>query len=219
MRPPLADRTIREPAYYGGVSETNLTRRVTAQRFVDAFSRSGHDESRLEHEITAAVCVVLGGPGDAPALCFIKRSERLDDPWSGQMAFPGGRVARTDATPRAAAARETAEEVGLDLTRCRYLGALPPMPITRRGRPHLGWLQPFVHLCSPNLPALRPQPSEVAEALWIPLAHLTDPDQRTSVEIADGARRLVFPGISHGGEVIWGLTYRVLGSLLDRARS
>ena len=39
------------------------------------------------------------------------------------------------------------------------------------------------------------------------------------MEIADGARRLVFPGIAYGGEVIWGLTYRVLGSLLDRARS
>ncbi|MDE0221229.1 MAG: CoA pyrophosphatase [Spirochaetaceae bacterium] len=201
------------------MSEANLTRPVTAQRFVDAFARGGHGEPRAEHEITAAVCVVLGGADAAPALCFIKRSERADDPWSGQMAFPGGRVARTDATPRAAAARETAEEVGLDLTRCRYLGALPPMPITRRGRPHLGWLQPFVHLCSPDLPELRPQPSEVAAALWIPLAHLTDPEQGTSVEIADGERRLVFPGIAYGGEVIWGLTYRVLGSLLDLARS
>ena len=192
---------------------------MTAQRFVDAFTRRGHEESCHEHEITAAVCTVLGGPDAAPALCFIKRAERPDDPWSGQMAFPGGRVARTDATPGAAAVRETAEEVGLDLTRCRYLGALPPMPITRRGRPHLGWLQPFVHLCSPELPALRPQPSEVAAALWIPVAHLTDPEHRTSVEIADGTRRLVFPGIEYGGEVIWGLTYRVLGSLLDLARS
>ena len=192
---------------------------MTAQRFVDAFSRSGHDEPDHEHETTAAVCVVLGGPDAAPALCFIKRSERADDPWSGQMAFPGGRVARTDADARAAGMRETAEEVGLDLTRYRYLGALAPMPITRRGRPHLGWLQPYVHLCCPELPALHPQPAEVAAAMWIPLEHLTDPDQRTSVEIADGARRLVFPGISYGGEVIWGLTYRVLGSLLDLLRS
>ena len=132
------------------MSEANLTRRVTAQRFVEAFTRGGHDEPRPEHEITAAVCVVLGGPDAAPALCFIKRSERPDDPWSGQMALPGGRVARTDASAHAAGMRETVEEVGLDLTRYRHLGALPPMPITRRGRPHLGWLQPFVHLCSPS---------------------------------------------------------------------
>ena len=199
------------------MSEANLTRRVTAQRFVDAFARGGHDEPRAQHEITAAVGVVLGGADAAPALCFIKRSERADDPWSGQMAFPGGRVARTDATPRAAATRETAEEVGLDLTRCRYVGALPPMPITRRGRPHLGWLQPFVYLCAPARPALRPQPSEVAAAMWIPVEHLTDASHRTSVEIADGERRLVFPGIAYGGEVIWGLTYRVLGALFELA--
>lgn len=192
---------------------------MITQRLVDAFTRRGYDEPCSEHEVTAAVCVVLGGPEAAPALCFIKRSERPDDPWSGQMAFPGGRVAPTDATARAAGVRETAEEVGLDLTRYRYLGALPPMPITRRGRPHLGWLQPFVHLCSPDLPALRPQPSEVAAALWIPVTHLTDPDHRTSVEIADGSRHLVFPGIAYGGEVIWGLTHRVLGSLLDLAHS
>ena len=188
---------------------------MTTQRFVDAFTRRCHGDPCTEHEITAAVCVVLGGPDAAPALCFIKRSERADDPWSGQMAFPGGRVARTDASPRAAGMRETAEEVGLDLQRYRYLGALPPMPITRRGRPHLGWLQPFVHFCSPELPALRPQPSEVAAALWIPVAHLTAPDHRASVKIADGTRRLVFPGISYGGEMIWGLTYRVLGSLFE----
>lgn len=191
---------------------------MTAQRFVQAFTRL-HDEPRPEHEVTAAVCVVLGGPDTAPALCFIKRSERPDDPWSGQMAFPGGRVAHADANARAAGVRETAEEVGLDLLRCRYLGALPCMPITRRGRPHLGWLQPFVYLCSPDLPVLRPQPSEVAAAMWIPIEHLTDPDHRTSVEIADGTRRLVFPGVAYGGAVIWGLTYRVLGSLLDLARS
>ena len=190
---------------------------MTAQRFVDAFTRCGHDDPCAEHEITAAVCVVLGGPDAAPALCLIKRSERPDDPWSGQMALPGGRVARTDASARAAGVRETVEEVGLDLTRYRHLGALPPMPITRRGRPHLGWLQPFVHLCSPELPALRRRPSEVAAAMWIPVEHLTDAAHRTSVEIADGERRLVFPGIAYNGDVIWGLTYRVLGALFELA--
>ena len=202
-------RGMRTPAYYTG---------VTAPRFVDAFTRRGH-EPCPEYEITAAVCVVLGGPDTAPALCFIKRSERPDDPWSGQMAFPGGRVSPTDADARTAGVRETAEEVGLDLMRCRYLGALQAMPITRRGRPHLGWLQPFVYRCSPEQPALRAQPSEVAAAMWIPIEHLTDPEHRTSVEIADGTRRLMFPGIAYRGEVIWGLTYRVLGSLLDLARS
>lgn len=188
---------------------------MTAQQFVEAFTRLGRIEPFSEHAITAAVSVVLGGPDTAPSLCFIKRSERTDDPWSGQMAFPGGRVARTDANPHAASIREAAEEVGLELTRYRFLGALPPIPITRRGKPHLGLLQPFVHLCSPHLPTLRLQPSEVAAGLWIPVTHLTNPAHRTSVEIADGTRRLVFPGIAYGSEVIWGLTYRVMSSIFE----
>lgn len=194
---------------------------MTAQRFADAFARRGGRDGgpRIERRVTAAVCVVLGGPDAAPALCFIKRSERPGDPWSGHMAFPGGRLTPADPDARAAAMRETAEEVGLDLRHRRYLGALPPLSITRRGRPQPGWLQPFVFLCSPESPALRPQPSEVAAATWIPVAHLTDPDHRTSVEIAHGARRLVFPAISYDGEAIWGITYRVLRSLLELGRS
>lgn len=191
---------------------------MTAQRFAEAFARRGRPgEPRTEHRITAAVCVVLGGPDAAPALCFIKRAERPGDPWSGHVAFPGGLLTPADTDARAAGMRETAEEVGLDLAPRRYLGALPPLAITRRGRPHLGWLQPFVFLCSPELPPLRPQPSEVAGAIWIPLSHLTDPRHRTSVEIADGGRRLAFPAIAHAGDAIWGLTYRVVRSLLDLA--
>ena len=53
--------------------------------------------------------------------------------------------------------------------------------------------------------------------MWIPADHLTDASHRTSLEIADGECRLVFPGIAFGGEVIWGLTYRVLGSLFELA--
>lgn len=131
------------------------------------------------------------------------------------MAFPGGRIVQTDANAHAAGIRETSEEVGLDLTNYQYLGALPPIQITHRGKSRLGWLQPFVHLCSPHLPSLHLQRSEVAAGLWIPVTHLTDPANRTSVTLAENTRQLVFPGISYCGEVIWGLTYKVLKSILD----
>ena len=192
---------------------------MTAQRFAEALARRGvRGEPRTEHRVTAAVCVVMGGPDAAPALCFIKRAERPGDPWSGHVAFPGGRLTPADADARAAAMRETAEEIGLDLTRRRFLGALPPLPITRRGRPHRGWLQPFVFLCSPESPVLRPLPTEVAATKWIPVSHLTDPRHRASVEIDDGGRRLVFPAVAYEGDSIWGITYRVVESLLDLGR-
>jgi 8-oxo-dGTP pyrophosphatase MutT (NUDIX family) len=69
--------------------------------------------------------------GDAEIL-FIKRAGRVGDRWSGHTALPGGRRDPTDADDRAAAVRETKEEVGLDLTRsdCFYVGNLPERVVT-----------------------------------------------------------------------------------------
>ncbi|NNL85157.1 MAG: NUDIX domain-containing protein, partial [Myxococcales bacterium] len=46
---------------------------------------------------------------------FIERARHPDDPWSGHMALPGGRLDPVDASLRAAAERETREEVGVEL--------------------------------------------------------------------------------------------------------
>jgi ADP-ribose pyrophosphatase YjhB (NUDIX family) len=56
----------------------------------------------------AAVAVVLSDDGD-PALLFIRRQVRAGDPWSGQMAFPGGFRAADDEPVLLTARRETLE--------------------------------------------------------------------------------------------------------------
>ena len=61
---------------------------------------------------TAAVAVIFGRAG---SFLLIRRVERPDDPWSGQVAFPGGRVEPEDASFSETACREAREEVGLDL--------------------------------------------------------------------------------------------------------
>ena len=40
------------------------------------------------------------------------RTSRVGDKWSGHVAFPGGKREADDPDDRAAAARETAEEIG-----------------------------------------------------------------------------------------------------------
>ena len=69
-------------------------------------------------------------------LLFIQRARREGDPWSGDMAFPGGRLQPEDASARAAAERETLEETGMDLRRHgRFLTRLSDL-VTRH---HSRW--------------------------------------------------------------------------------
>ena len=72
----------------------------------------------------AAVAVVLRDAKGTPELLLIERARREGDPWSGHMAFPGGRLDPTDSDPRSAAERETLEEVGVRLARAESLGRL-----------------------------------------------------------------------------------------------
>ena len=81
----------------------------------------------------AAVAMVFAGDAKAPDLCVIRRAERAGDPWSGQMAFPGGKSEPQDDSLRHAAERETLEEVGLKLRAGQFVGALPHSPVRSGG--------------------------------------------------------------------------------------
>src|SRR5258707_7926377 len=73
----------------------------------------------------AAVALVLAGDPSDLRLCFIRRVEKPNDPWSGHMAFPGGRASLGDASARAVAEREAREEVALVLQDSHWMGATP----------------------------------------------------------------------------------------------
>jgi 8-oxo-dGTP pyrophosphatase MutT (NUDIX family) len=163
----------------------------------------------------AAVALVLRGAARAggPELLFIERARHDGDPWSGHMAFPGGRVDTGDVHARAAAERETREEVGLSLARGVRLGRLDDL----QGR-HAGRRMPLVisawvyHLEHDGPLALN---HEVEEALWVPLAQLVDPRHHVEYPTPWAA----YPGILVGRperHVVWGLTYRFLELFLER---
>jgi hypothetical protein len=69
--------------------------------------------------------------GDPEAL-FIKRASRAGDRWTGHVALPGGKKDPEDEDDKAAAVREAAEEIGLQLTpeSCIYVGNLPERLVT-----------------------------------------------------------------------------------------
>jgi 8-oxo-dGTP pyrophosphatase MutT (NUDIX family) len=161
----------------------------------------------------AAVAIVFGAGFQ---ILFIRRAEHPDDPWSGDMAFPGGRVDPGDASPRQTAERETLEEVGLDLVRvATFMGALDELRTPpRRGRQEM-IISPFVYRVD-DCPVLVPDPREVDAALWFDARAFMAGEGRGTITRDWKGKEWVFPAIHHEGRIIWGLTLRMLDDLLAR---
>ena len=155
----------------------------------------------------AAVSLVLVEGPKGAELLLIKRAERAGDPWSGQIALPGGRQDPGDTDLLATAVRETREETGVDLATAERLAILDDLaPRTASLPPVI--VRPFV-FALPRRPALATN-AEVQRAFWVPLARLSEPDVRFDVTLTlnDGAR--TFPAYRLGEDVIWGMTERIL---------
>lgn len=148
-------------------------------------------------------------------LLLIHRAECADDPWSGHMALPGGRMQPGDADEAATAARETREEIGVDLHRAGLLlGGLDD--VYPRLSPLSIVVSPYVYAV-PEVPRLRLN-HEVQNTFWIGVEQLSHPDARTEYVPEWTTDTLRFPGFTVGEQVVWGLTHRILTQFLDVAQ-
>lgn len=161
----------------------------------------------------AAIAALLAHGSAGVEILLIRRAERLGDPWSGHMALPGGHREPGDFDLLATALRETREEIGVDLAQqAELLGRLDDMTPATSARVVV---RPFVFALDAQ-PALKAS-SEVERAIWTPLADLASGSRAAVYELVHAGQRLSFEGFRVGDRVVWGLTYRVLGSLLARA--
>jgi 8-oxo-dGTP pyrophosphatase MutT (NUDIX family) len=194
---------------------------------IESRLRSGTISSNVRGEVRkrAAVAIVLRDHGGQTEVLLIRRAERAGDPWSGHVAFPGGRASPADASIEATAIRETKEEIGLDLEAAgaRLIGRLPDQQPLRRVT---GLAITPVLFEVQGDPPLTPDAREVAATCWVPLSALDS-------GIHDGRMvywwrpllgiPLPFPFIlscwRYQGFTIWGLTYRMLSEMLRIARA
>ncbi|KAH6717830.1 hypothetical protein BKA61DRAFT_512192 [Leptodontidium sp. MPI-SDFR-AT-0119] len=147
-----------------------------------------------------------------PEAVFIKRAARVGDRWTSHVALPGGKRDPDDEDDKAVAIRETAEEIGFDLTspHALFLGNLPERVVsTSWGKVPIMVLCPFVFLWTePELPPLKLQPTEVASTHWVPLRILLSPSSRTYeyVDVSDRFAR-------RGGAVTKSIIRSILGKM------
>jgi 8-oxo-dGTP pyrophosphatase MutT (NUDIX family) len=162
----------------------------------------------------AAVSLILRDGSRGIEVLFIRRAEHPQDPWSGQMAFPGGRAEPGDADLRATAIRETQEEIGVDLAAAESLGGLDEVRAMARLRPMNLTITPFVfRLREPFEPVLS---DEVTSLHWLPLGELLGSARRSTMDYAHQGVSMQFPCLRVDDVVIWGLTYRMFMSFQER---
>jgi 8-oxo-dGTP pyrophosphatase MutT (NUDIX family) len=166
------------------------------------------DDARL-----AAVALVLREHAEALELLFIRRADYPGDPWSGQVAFPGGRRESQDDTLLHTAIRETHEELGVDLgVDARLLGVLDDLSPRTPVLPPIV-VRPFVFGLHREI-VLAPS-AEVADAFWVPIPVLGAPETSAESVVQVRGMRIRVPSFRHGDHVIWGMTERMLRQFLE----
>lgn len=129
---------------------------------------------------------------------------------AGQVALPGGKKDPGDVTLVDTALREAEEEIGLPPAAVRVLGQADEyVTVTRYSvTPVVGWLSaPFVPV---------PNPAEAARVFSAPFATFRDEGLIRAIPF-EAMRRLV-RSYEVDGEVVWGATAAILGSIARLVR-
>jgi len=144
-----------------------------------------------------------------PTVLLTQRAQHLPD-HPGQVSFPGGKIDKGDADPRASALREAEEEIGLDRAHVEPLGYLDLYMTT------LGYrIVPVIARVKPGF-SLKLNVSEVDVTFEVPLAFLMDQNnvQRHSRDWQGMTRH--YYAMTYGERYIWGVTAGILRNLHDR---
>jgi len=160
--------------------------------------------------IRGAVAIFIKEEGNDLWLLMIKRSENPQDPWSGQMAFPGGHAAAQDRTLFDTAAREAQEEVGIDALTQQFLGCLDNVHL--RNAPMI--VAPFVFLL---VEKVDPRTSaEAEEILWVPASFLSDPKNISSFVVTLRGEEMSMPCYNYSDHIIWGMSFRIIREIVSK---
>jgi 8-oxo-dGTP pyrophosphatase MutT (NUDIX family) len=157
-----------------------------------------------------AVSVLIKEEAENLWLLMRKWGESPHDPWSGQMAFPGGHADPLDRSLMDTAARETMEEVAINVRDHEFLGCL--RNVEPRNASML--VAPFVFLL---LREVHPTEStEAREILWVPMSFLLNQKNVSSLTVPIGGREISMGCYVYLDHTIWGLSFRIIRDIVSK---
>jgi 8-oxo-dGTP pyrophosphatase MutT (NUDIX family) len=173
--------------------------------------KTGCRNAQTDDRTRAAVAMIMHQGADDVEILFIQRAAHDLDPWSGHIAFPGGKLEEGELEYQAAC-RETVEEVGIDLEQGRYLGRLSDIVGTN--------LPVRVSCCLFEIDRMKCNPvlnEEVRDMFWVTLSDLRDAGRHQQSSVAFGEKSFEVPAIRlpvDNKPVLWGITYRLVMQFL-----
>ena len=141
-------------------------------------------------ECKASVVALISKNGK---VLLIKRKENKNDPWSGQIALPGGRR-ENEENCKDTAIRECSEEVGIKPDKLIELGIYYPRNM--KSLLVKAYMSCISEEILPNI-----QKEEVDYAFWAKISDLKKGEDEA---------------FYYNGHRIWGMTYRILKDIIDK---
>jgi 8-oxo-dGTP pyrophosphatase MutT (NUDIX family) len=162
-------------------------------------------QKTIDEKAFAAVALLVKCEEENLKFFLVKRAEVLGDPWSGDMAFPGGKRCEEDQSLFDTVYREVMEETMINLKDTEFLGAM--RPINSSVRPDM-MIQPLVYRVFDE-PVVKLN-QELTKALWASIDEIKE--NRTKDVVKNWKNIDIF---KVQGETVWGLTYRMLNQFIQ----
>jgi len=163
-----------------------------------------------ESLINAAVAIAIRDTNSGPEFLLMQRAKHENDPWSGQMAFPGGKFETQDKSHKNTAIRETLEEVGLQLTDDDFIGQIDDVYGLKADGTFSVHVACFVFKVDRQVKLVANH--EVADMLWLPMSYLENPENSYEFYHPND-QSLRMPAIlinKRKEQILWGLSLRML---------
>lgn len=166
------------------------------------------DAPKLPNTKEGAVMSLIYPVNNIPHILFIERPV-YNGVHSGQIAFPGGKIEKSDSSYLDAALRETHEEIGLPAQQIKVVGALSEVYVLASNF----MVYPYVGLLD-EIPSLILEEKEVASTFEIPLYRFFEPDilKEKTIKNALGFT-LMAPYYDLDGKTLWGATAMMVSEL------